>query len=240
MFNQHIKNNHVILSHPQYSTQISLDWFSPDFWQQQQKIVGAKKGRATAWFFKHADLTAVLRHYWRGGLIGKLLSDQYLYWGLEHTRVYKEFSLMTQLIELGLNVPKPIAAKVSRHGFIYRGDIITEAVSGAKSVLDILIERTLNEAEIKKIASTIALFHNKGVYHADLNINNILFDDCGDVFIIDFDRGEIKTPDKKWQQSNMSRLQRSFLKEQSRNSSFHWQENDWQSLSNDYSQELAG
>jgi 3-deoxy-D-manno-octulosonic acid kinase len=163
-----------------------------------------------------------------------------LYWGLEHTRVYKEFSLMTQLIELGLNVPKPIAAKVSRHGFIYRGDIITEAVSGAKSVLDILIERALNDIEIKKIASTIALFHNKGVYHADLNINNILFDDSGNVFIIDFDRGEIKTPAKKWQQSNMSRLQRSFLKEQSRNSSFHWQENDWQSLSNDYSQELAG
>ena len=52
----------VILSHPQYSTEIELDWFEPDFWQQRQKIVGAKKGRATAWFFKHADLTAVLRH----------------------------------------------------------------------------------------------------------------------------------------------------------------------------------
>lgn len=72
------------------------------------------------------------------------------------------------------------------------------------------------------------------MYHADLNINNILFDDSGNVFIIDFDRGEIKTPDKKWQQSNMSRLQRSFLKEQSRNSSFHWQENDWQSLNKHY------
>ena len=145
---------------------------------------------------------------------------------------------MTRLIELGLNVPKPIAAKVSRHGFIYRGDIITEAVSGAKSILDILIERTLSEAEIKKIAQTIAQFHSKGVYHADLNINNILFDDSGDVYIIDFDRGEIKTPDIKWQQSNMSRLQRSFLKEQSRNSHFHWQQNDWQTLHNDYNQEL--
>ena len=126
----------------------------------------------------------------------------------------------------------------TRHGFIYRGDIITEAVSGAKSVLDVLIERTLSEAEIKKIAQTIAQFHNKGVNHADLNINNILFDDSGDVYIIDFDRGEIKLPNKKWQQSNMSRLQRSFLKEQSRNSHFHWQQNDWQTLVNQYNQEL--
>lgn len=239
MFNQHVNNNHVILSHPYYSEQIQLAWFDPNFWQQQQKIVGAKKGRATAWFFKHADLTAVLRHYWRGGLIGKLLSDQYIYFGLEHTRVYKEFSLMTKLIALGLNVPKPIAAKISRHGFIYRGDIITEAVSGAKSVLDILIERTLSETEIIKIAQTIALFHNKGVYHADLNINNILFNNSGEVYIIDFDRGEIKTPDKKWQQNNMSRLKRSFLKEQGRNSTFHWQISDWQTLNNYYIQTLT-
>jgi len=114
------------------------------------------------------------------------------------------------------------------------GDISTEAVSGAKSILDILIERTLSKAEIKKIAKTIAQFHNKGVYHADLNINNILFDDSGDVYIIDFDRGEIKLPNKKWQQSNMSRLQRSFSKEQSRNSNFHWQQNDWQRLDKYY------
>ncbi|GAA65852.1 hypothetical protein P20311_3684 [Pseudoalteromonas sp. BSi20311] len=32
----------------------------------------------------------------------------------------------------------------------------------------------------------------------------------------------------------MSRLQRSFLKEQSRNSNFHWQQNDWQRLDKHY------
>lgn len=239
MFNQRVEKNHIILSHPEFSDQINLNWFDPNFWQQQKKIVGAKKGRATAWFFKQAELTAVLRHYWRGGLVGKLLSDQYLYMGHKKTRVYQEFSLMVELIELGLNVPKPIAAKVSRHGFIYRGDIITEAVSGAKSVLDILIERPLSETETKKIAQTIAQFHKKGVYHADLNINNILFDDSGDVYIIDFDRGEIKNPAFQWQQSNMSRLERSFLKEQSRNTTFYWQANDWQTLSHFYKHTLT-
>ena len=125
MFKQHVQGNHTVLSHPKYTSQITLDWFDANYWQQQNKIVGAKKGRATAWFFKQDELTAVLRHYWRGGLVGKLLSDQYLYPGLEQTRVYKEFSLMSKLIELGLNVPTPIAAKVTRSGLIYRGDIIT-------------------------------------------------------------------------------------------------------------------
>lgn len=239
MFKTLKQGKHTILSHPDYFNLVDINWFDADYWQKHNKIVGAKKGRATAWFFKHDNLTAVLRHYWRGGLVGKVLSDQYLYPGLENTRVYKEFSLMIKLIELGLNVPKPIAAKVSQSGLIYRGDIITQAVSGAKSVLDILIKRPLNNSELESIASTIALFHTKGVYHADLNINNILFNKNGDVYIIDFDRGEIKQPNAQWQQANMARLARSFLKEQSRNNSFYWQSNDWETLHTIYKQKLT-
>lgn len=234
MFKQHVYNEHTLLIHPKYDHAVDLNWFKASFWQQQNKIVGTKKGRATAWFFQFEDLTGVLRHYWRGGLIGKVLNDQYLYSSLEKTRVYKEFSLMYTLIDMGLNVPKPIAAKVTRSGLIYRGDIITEAVAGAKSILDILIDRPLNEKELSQIAKTVALFHSNGVYHADLNINNILFNEIGEVYIIDFDRGEIKANNPKWQQSNMARLERSFLKEQSRNPHFHWQSDDWQSLANFY------
>ena len=230
---QHLQNT-TLLSHPAYKDELTQQWFDASYWQQQEKIVGAKKGRATAWFFKHQQLTGVLRHYWRGGLVGKLLSDQYLYFGLEQTRVYKEFALMMRLRELGLNVPNPIAAKITTSGFIYRGDIITEAVTGAKSVLDILISRSLSQPELKAIAVTLSEFHNHGVYHADLNINNILFDDIGKVFIIDFDRGEIKQPHASWQKENIKRLARSFAKEQGRNEVMHWHQSDWQSLLCDY------
>jgi len=239
MFKTLTQGKHTILSHPDYFNLVDINWFDANYWQQQNKIVGAKKGRATAWFFKHDNLTAVLRHYWRGGLVGKVLSDQYLYPGLEGTRVYKEFSLMIKLIEFGLNVPKPIAAKVSQSGLIYRGDIITQAISGAKSLLDILIERPLNSSELENIANTIAQFHKKGVYHADLNINNILFNEKDDVYIIDFDRGEIKQPNAQWQQANIARLARSFLKEQGRNNNFYWQSNDWETLHTLYKQKLT-
>lgn len=234
MFNQQTINEHIILSHPEYSAQVSLNWFDNEYWQQQGKIVGAKKGRATAWLFCHHDLTAVLRHYWRGGLVGKVLSDQYLYRGVEKTRVYQEFALMMQLIKLGLNVPMPIAAKICVNGLIYRGDIITQAITGAQSLLDVLKTRPLTELEIVKIAEVIAKFHNNGVYHADLNINNILFDETGEVFIIDFDRGEIRTPHPSWQQTNMARLTRSFNKEQGRNQVMYWQQSDWQQLQTAY------
>ena len=230
MFNQQTINEHIILSHPEYSALISLNWFDAEYWQQQDKIVGTKKGRATAWFFCHNDLTAVLRHYWRGGLVGKVLSDQYLYRDVAKTRVYQEFALMMRLIKLGLNVPMPIAAKISVNGLIYRGDIITQAIAGAQSLLDVLKIRNLTELELLKIAETIAKFHNNGVYHADLNINNILFNEAGDVFIIDFDRGELRTPHLNWQQANIARLARSFNKEQGRNHVMHWQQSDWQQL----------
>jgi 3-deoxy-D-manno-octulosonic acid kinase len=230
MFKQNVQGKHTILSHPQYAKHVNLDWFEPQYWQQKNKIVGTKKGRATAWFFEHNELTGVLRHYWRGGLIGKILTDQYFFYTLEQTRVYKEFSLMHKLIELGLNVPLPITAKVTKNRFIYRGDIITQAITGAQSLLDILIKRPLTPTELEKIATTLALFHVKGVYHADLNINNILFNDRGDVYIIDFDRGELKPPHKQWQQKNIARLARSFVKEQNRNTVFNWQEKDWNIL----------
>ncbi|MBD55854.1 3-deoxy-D-manno-octulosonic acid kinase [uncultured Pseudoalteromonas sp.] len=234
MFETQYLQNTTLLCHPDYKDELTQQWFDASYWQQQEKIVGAKKGRATAWFFKHQQLTGVLRHYWRGGLVGKLLSDQYLYFGLKQTRVYKEFTLMMRLRELGLNVPTPIGAKIKTSGFIYRGDIITEAVTGAKSVLDILITRPLSHSELKAIAATLSDFHNHGVYHADLNINNILFDDTGKVFIIDFDRGEIKKPHPSWQTENIKRLARSFAKEQGRNEQMHWRQSDWQSLICDY------
>ncbi|WP_404341157.1 3-deoxy-D-manno-octulosonic acid kinase [Pseudoalteromonas mariniglutinosa] len=239
MFKQHIIDNNIILSHPEHTAEIGLEWFDAHYWQHHNKIVGTKKGRATAWFFQHQQLTAVLRHYWRGGLIGKLLSDQYLYFSLEHTRVYKEFSLMSQLLALGLNVPKPIAAKISRCGLIYRGDIITQAISGAQSLLDILKHRALANDELLTIAQTIAHFHNHGVYHADLNINNILFDDTGQVYIIDFDRGAIKTPSKTWQQANITRLARSLQKELGRHQGMHWQQSDWHTFIDEYQSHIT-
>lgn len=232
-------NNQYLLSWQFNTSDLSNDWFRSEYWHEQGKIYAQKKGRASVWFFNHNNIKGVLRHYWRGGLIGKLLQDQYFYLGLEKTRVFQEFELLTQLKQKGLNVPEPIAAQVTKNGLVYRGDIITSAISGAQSVLDILKKRELTKHEKTQVAQCIATFHQSGVYHADLNINNIIFDDQGEVFLIDFDRGELREPKLNWQKSNISRLQRSFKKEKSRNKHFYWQDKDWMELHKIYKKCIA-
>ncbi|KZN59018.1 3-deoxy-D-manno-octulosonic acid kinase [Pseudoalteromonas luteoviolacea] len=226
------KTNNQYLLLPEHSTlNIHSEWFKVQYWRDQNAILTSKQGRAAAWFINyHKDKIAVLKHYWRGGLIGKLLSDQYLYTGLENTRVYQEFLLLSELHALHLPVPTPIAAHVEVKLGIYRADIITEAVRGAQSLCELLQQQPPSEHVLISVGRTIAQFHREGVYHDDLNINNILFDQTGQVYLIDFDKGAIRAQDKQWQQANIDRLKRSFKKEAGKWPTFFFTDADWQTL----------
>lgn len=226
--------NHTLLTAVNNPLNITQDWFAPDYWQCKDAIIAEKKGRSTTWFFDYSNGVGVLRHYWRGGLIGKIISDQYFYTGLKNTRIYKEYLLLVELAQRGLNVPKPLAANIANHGLFYRGDLITQAIANAESLLDILKTRPLTNDEIITVAKTIADFHQNGVFHADLNINNILLDNSGKVYVIDFDRGRLVQPLHQSLKSNIQRLSRSFIKEAEQNSSFYWDSTQWQLLVNAY------
>lgn len=239
MFNITKIDNHTVLTTETLKQAPQREWFQSDYWQQKNAILGEKKGRAATYFINFFEQTVVLRHYWRGGLIGKLLSDQYLYFGLAQTRVFKEFSLLCQLDQLGLPVAQPVAAKIALSGLIYRGDIITKAIDGAQSLLDVLKQEPIDDARINAIAACIALFHRHGVYHADLNINNILFDSRGKVYLIDFDRGEVLPPKHAKLSANIDRLKRSFEKEAQRQAHFYWQPNQWQTFLHSYKKALT-
>ncbi|KJY96641.1 MULTISPECIES: 3-deoxy-D-manno-octulosonic acid kinase [Pseudoalteromonas] len=234
MHTRPLSSKHTLLTYKYPAQSVQENWFEPTFWLKQNKVYAQKSGRATTYFFEHQGLRAVLRHYWRGGLIGKVLSDQYFYTGLANTRVYKEFALTCQLHEQGLPVVEPIAAMIRRNGLIYRGDIITRALPGAQSLCEKLVAAPLEDTLISHIGTTLARFHQAGVYHADLNINNILFGADNQAHVIDFDRGELRIPKQQWQQQNIARLQRSFAKEAARQPSFHWQEHHWQRLEQAY------
>ncbi|MBE0367088.1 3-deoxy-D-manno-octulosonic acid kinase [Pseudoalteromonas aurantia] len=223
-----------ILSPEYVEPSFPAKYFDASYWQQKNAIVGTKEGRATAWFFKHNDTVNVLKHYWRGGIIGKILSDQYIYTGLKNSRVYREFLLMCELQKRGLAVPQPIAARVTKSLLIYRGDLITSAIPGAISLCELLQTQPLTDQNLSDVALTIAEFHNAGVYHADLNINNILFDDKGKVYLIDFDRGELRKPALDWQNSNIERLQRSLHKEAGKWPTFYFTPDNWVSFHTHY------
>jgi len=170
-------------------------------------------GRGTAWIVPGADGDEwVLRHYRRGGLPARLIEDTYLWTGLEYTRPWREWRLLAELHALGLPVPRPVAARVARDGIGYRGDLITRRVPAARALAEFLAPGTSASIPWRAVGACIRRFHEAGVRHADLNAHNILVDETGGVWLIDFDRGERRSGDTAWKQGNLSRLRRSLDK----------------------------
>jgi len=215
----------------------SPDFLNSDYWQANNNVVGTAQGRGTTWFIQLKEKHWVLRHYYRGGMIGKFNKDAYLYSSINKTRAAQEFELLKQLRDLHLPAPKPIAYRVIRSGLFYKADLLTERVCNAQDLIALLNKQPVSAALWYKIGQVIKKFHHHNVYHHDLNIHNILIDEQENVWIIDFDQGEIRTNSSSWKQENMSRLLRSFNKEKTKCATLHWQENEWDLLIEGYESE---
>ena len=173
----------------------------------------AAGGRGAAWIVPAQGSDPgewVLRHYRRGGLPAKLVSDLYLWPGLELTRPWREWQLLAELHTLGLPVPRPVAARVARNGVAYRGDLITRRIPAAHSLAELLQRKAA--PPWRGIGACIRRFHEAGVWHADLNAHNVLVDREAAVWLVDFDRSERRRPAPDWRQGNLERLQRSLRK----------------------------
>ncbi|TDX99568.1 3-deoxy-D-manno-octulosonic acid kinase [Thiohalophilus thiocyanatoxydans] len=209
--------------------------FTSDAWARRDAIVGFADGRGTTFFVTYQDHELALRHYHRGGLIARWSPDRYLWTGLGLTRAWREMHLLQRLRESGLPVPRPIAAQIVRHGLVYTADIMTRRIPGARALGGILTSGKLDAGQWNTLGKVIGRFHEQGVYHADLNANNILQDRAGRFYLIDFDRGVIKRRSKGWQQRNLQRLHRSLVKLRGANETFHFTEANWQELLAGYS-----
>lgn len=214
---------------------ISPEWFSVEHWQKTDSVTGSSRGRYITWFVAHESQNWVLRHYYRGGLMEKFSKDAYLYTGLKQTRAFAELALLETLYEESFAVPKPIAAHIQRQGLWYRGDIIIEHIADSEDLVAKLGREAMSAQQWQTLGACIAKFHQRGVYHADLNAKNILITP-EQFYLIDFDRGELRTPQKSWQQANLDRLLRSFNKEKGKLDSLHFNEQNWQDLMQGYQQ----
>ncbi|MDD1782054.1 3-deoxy-D-manno-octulosonic acid kinase [Enterovibrio sp. ZSDZ35] len=206
--------------------------FDVEFWQQKNAVLGSATGRGTTWFVQTQTVPAALRHYRRGGLFGKLVADSYLFTGWENTRAAQEFNLLHYIKEQGIAVPRPLAARAIRDGMTYRADLLVEKVDGAKDLVDILMQSPLSAEKYQEIGALVKKLHDAGVCHTDLNIHNILLDDKGEFWLIDFDNCGRRKGDS-WKAANLSRLLRSFRKELGKRA-INWQESDWTELLKGY------
>lgn len=212
------------------------DMLSSHYWQKKEAITGTAQGRGTTYFIHYQKSDWVLRHYYRGGLIGKINNDSYFFTQYKKTRAAKEYQLLTKLAELDLPAPKPIAYRVIKNGLFYHADILTSRINNATDLVDILQKKPLNEIIWQKIGVMIKQFHQHGIYHHDLNSHNILLDQQSKPWLIDFDQGEQRSIKQSWQENNLNRLLRSFHKEKNKLERFHWQEENWQHLLQGYNQ----
>lgn len=216
------------------------------FWKEHDLVTGTSGGRNTVYFVndvfspsRQPETEWVLRHYYRGGLPGKILKDQFFFTGYERTRALREYRLLQVLADMKLPVPKAIGAHVARAGVTYRSNIIIERVPDSDDIGRLLKHQSLDEKSWFSIGCMIRKFHDVGLSHVDLNCKNILWQHSTQTsWLIDFDRCRIQSPNIKWQTAQIDRLLRSFKKEQrsARESkqTFNWQEENWAQLLEGY------
>jgi 3-deoxy-D-manno-octulosonic acid kinase len=207
---------------------------------QSYQLKPVSKGRGEAWFVTpvgDAAPTMVWRHFRRGGLIGRLVRDKYWWTGLEKTRAWREWNITAQLAEEGFPVPTAVAARVQRRSFFYTADLITGCLQNVRTLSEVLEDEPISDDLWEQLGSLVARFHDRGVWHADLNAHNIMLQATAgaDVpVLIDFDRAEFREQNPNWRESNLSRLRRSFDKLKGLNPSFNFSEENWAALMSGY------
>lgn len=198
----------AILFDRQHMRHANPDWFDPIKWGDRARPVD-EGGRGGAWFIEAPSSQCVLRQYRRGGMAARFSRDRYLWHGPNRTRSFVEFRLMRALLARGLPVPRPVAAQYVHEGMFYRAALMMERLQDVTSLAGLA---TAGHAPWEDSGRLIARFHRAGLEHADLNAHNILFDQGGRGWLIDFDRGRLRIPATAWREENLDRLKRSLMK----------------------------
>lgn len=156
----------------------------------------------------------LVRRYLRGGLPARFVRDKYMGF---RPRPFRELYVMKSLYESGAHVAEPYGAAVQwLFPGCYRGWLATRFVEGAATLWKWLRDQSPSSDErravLAEVGRSIRQVRALGVWHADLNMHNILIVPSSSprVVLIDFDRarrarGDDITPE-------LARLRRSARK----------------------------
>ena len=207
-------------------------------WPDADAAPGYSGGRGATLFIEHEGDPWVLRHYHRGGQIGQLLKDGFLFMGGGRTRPMLEYDLLDCMYKLGLPSPQPVAARYVRRGLYYTADLITRLLPEVTPLSIRLAEGPLEASVWTQVGECVGQFHAASIYHADLTAHNLQISVANKIYLLDFDRGRRMAGSGRWQERNLSRLKRSFLKV-SEGSSVSFNEMHWSELMKGYRRVLS-
>lgn len=172
----------------------------------------SRGGRGQTLLYSMDGLDVVMRHYRRGGLFGKIFRDGFFGFEPHAHRAFEEFKLLELMRAKGLPVPEPLVAREKNIGGMLVQDILISRID-ARDLSYVLRDRALSKTELLRLGSVIKSFFDCGIEHTDLNIRNILLDEEGRFYLIDFDKCFKSDPDAARCKAIIDRLHRSFLKE---------------------------
>jgi 3-deoxy-D-manno-octulosonic acid kinase len=201
----------AILFDPSLSPQVDDRWFDPAYWRNQAALSTQAGGRGGVAMIATPVGECVLRHYRRGGMVAAVMGDRYLWTGADRTRGFAEFRLLQAMTRLALPAPQVVAACYQRHGLHYRADLITRRIPDTQTLAECLAGGQLDAELAQEVGALVARFHREGVWHADLNAHNVLVAPSA-LYLLDFDRGRLRTPGQGWRMGNLQRLRRSLFK----------------------------
>ena len=217
--------------------QVSERTFSASAWRTVRPVdnVLQSGGRGYTLIVGDGQQEYVLRHYRRGGLVGRFVRDSYVWLGEDKTRSFAEWRLLRRLCRRGLAVPRPAIARYCRRGPFYSADIITVRIPKIQPLSVRLIGGAGGEAFWQALGREICSFHDHSVDHADLSAHNVQLDEEGKVWLLDFDQARLRTAGS-WRQKNLARLHRSLQKIKRLNSGVHYHPKDWEHFLTGYFQ----
>lgn len=217
---------------------VPMAWHQAATWQARGAVTGQSTGRNTVYFVRPTQAAApewVLRHYYRGGLIGKILRDWFWRVPIAQSRAFAECRLLQRMRLLDLPVPQPVAARYQQRCGGFSADILIERIEGATDVCQLLQQGPLSAPQWQALGALVARFHRHQVWHSDLNCHNILLDANGQFYLIDFDKCGIRQGEQ-WKAQTLQRLLRSLRKEAGKYPTFAFAESDWQEFMRGYHQ----
>lgn len=199
-------------------------------------------GRGTVYFRSlnkpSGNINVVVKKYQRGGMIRHFNKSLYWHNHYRQSRVWLEFGLLVNMTSMGLPVPIPVAGMTQRKfPLCYESTIVTKEIENAVTLADRLKQGSVDYNLWRRIGETIKRFHAANIYHADLNASNILLADNGNVYLIDFDKGQLMSTDQgAWKKGNLDRLLRSLQKYRRVDDQFQFSVDNWHCLLSGYEQ----
>ena len=165
-------------------------------------------GRGALMRFPYSGGVGLVRRYRRGGLMCRFIEDAYVL----ANRPLREFMLHKHVEEHGLPAPPLLGVCWSRKGVLFRGAIATGEVPDAVD-LDAYLRVHPDDVDmLKACGALIRQMHEMRIWHADLQVKNILVAPDGPR-LIDFDNARLLSRISPNQCArNLFRLRRSFEK----------------------------